>query len=49
MNGQLYVHGESLIPDPLVDSSQNVPVMKITFNAEGQRVLVNSLVIRKLG
>ncbi len=49
VNGQLYVHGESLIPDPLVDSSQNVPVMKITFNAEGQRVLVNSLVIRKLG
>ena len=49
VNGQLYVEGSSLIPDPLVDSSQNVPVLKLTFNAEGQSVLVNSIVIRKLG
>jgi hypothetical protein len=49
VNGQLYVFGTSLIPDPLVDSSQNVPVLKLTFNAEGQMVRVNSIVIRKLG
>ncbi|MCK5414031.1 MAG: hypothetical protein KAJ35_01480, partial [Thermoplasmata archaeon] len=49
VNGQLYVHGTSLIPDPLVDSSQNVPVLKLTFNAEGQMVEVTSIVIRKLG
>jgi len=49
VNGQLYVHSASLIPDPLVDSSQNVPVLKLTFNAEGQMVRVNSIVIRKLG
>jgi hypothetical protein len=49
INGQLYVHGQTLIPDPLVDSSQNVPVLKLTFNAEGQSVRVNSIVINKLG
>jgi hypothetical protein len=49
VNGQLYVHGQTLIPDPLVDSSQNVPVLKVTFNAEGQSIRVNSIVIRKLG
>jgi hypothetical protein len=49
INGQLYVHGTSLIPDPLVDSSQNIPVHKLTFNAEGQRVRVNSIQMRKLG
>ncbi len=49
VNGQLYVHGEGLIPDPLVDSSQNVPVFKITLNAEGQDVLINSIRVNKLG
>jgi hypothetical protein len=49
INGQLYIHGESLIPDPLVDSSQNIPVLKITMNAEGQRVQVLSMQLRKLG
>jgi len=49
VNGQLYTHGMSLIPDPLVDSSQNVPVLKVTFNAEGQMIRINSIVIRKLG
>ncbi len=49
VNGQLYVHGEGLIPDPLVDSSQNVPVFRITLNAEGQSVRINSVVVNKLG
>ncbi len=49
VNGQLYVHGEGLIPDPLVDSSQNVPVFRITLNAEGQSVRINSIVVNKLG
>jgi len=49
VNGQLYAHGTSLIPDPLVDSSQNVPVLKVTLNAEGQDVYINSFTIRKLG
>jgi len=49
VNGQLYVHGEGLIPDPLVDSSQNVPVFRITMNAEGQAVRINSITVNKLG
>jgi hypothetical protein len=49
VNGQMYVYGESLIPDPLVDSSQNVPVLKLTFKTEGQSARINSIVIRKLG
>jgi hypothetical protein len=49
VNGQMYVYGESLIPDPLVDSSQNVPVMRLTFKTEGQSASINSIVIRKLG
>jgi hypothetical protein len=49
INGQLYAWGTSLIPSPLVDSSQNIPVLKVTFNAEGQRVRINSLPITKLG
>ncbi|MCK5253374.1 MAG: hypothetical protein KAQ96_10500, partial [Thermoplasmata archaeon] len=49
VNGQLYVYGQGLIPDPLVDSSQNVPVFRITLKAEGQSVRINSIVINKLG
>ena len=49
VNGQLYVYGQGLIPDPLVDSSQNVPVFRITLKAEGQSVRINSIVVNKLG
>jgi FlaG/FlaF family flagellin (archaellin) len=49
INGQLYAHRTSLIPAPLVDSSQNIPVMKMTFKAEGQAVTVTAITIRKLG
>jgi Fe2+ transport system protein FeoA len=49
VNGQLYVYRTSLIPSPLVDSSQNIPVIKLTFKAEGQNVAVNQIVVRKLG
>ena len=49
INGQLYVYRTSLIPSPLVDSSQNVPVMKLTFKCEGQNVYVNQIIVRKLG
>jgi hypothetical protein len=49
VNGQMYVYGRGLIPDPLVDSSQNVPVMKLTLKAEGQNVLLDSLTVNKLG
>jgi hypothetical protein len=49
VNGQLYVYRTSLIPSPLVDSSQNVPVMKLTLKCEGQRVNLQALIIRKLG
>jgi hypothetical protein len=49
INGQLYAYRTSLIPSPLVDSSQNIPVMKVTCKAEGQSVTVTSMTIRKLG
>ena len=34
---------------PWSSSSQNVPVLKLTFKAEGQSVLVNSVTVNKLG
>ena len=49
INGQLYVYRTSLIPSPLVDSSQNIPVMKLTFKCEGQAVQVTQIIVRKLG
>jgi len=49
INGQLYVYRSSLIPSPLVDSSQNVPVMRLTFKSEGQAVQVTQIIVRKLG
>ncbi len=49
INGQLYVYRTSYIPSPLVDSSQNVPVMKLTFKSEGQAVQVTQIIVRKLG
>jgi hypothetical protein len=49
VNGQLYAYGTPLIPSPLVDSSQNVPVQKITLKCEGQDVFINSFTINKLG
>jgi len=49
INGQLYAYRTSLIPSPIVDSSQNIPVMRMTFKSEGQAVTVTALTIRKLG